>query len=274
VRAAADLLGTVGVTVRANYRVAATNVLVSGFLRLAVAGPALAAIHHVATGSHAFRVACRDLLVVGIMGVGAAAVHVMQFAVTPLIGVARTALHDLHRPALHHPHCRPGVAAITAHAHDQTRGRDDRMLRTFIADALSGLIGPGIIAVGARFLLAPRTAAAGYGVIIPPESGRVGAYFGAKGVRDIASGLFVVILLAFRATHPGRDHGGGRHHSDWSCGDRAYPRRVEGDGLGRAWGKRRGDSHHRRTLVGRAGMTPVARQHVDESSAILPWRST
>jgi hypothetical protein len=201
VRAAADLLGTVGVTVRAISQVAGTNALVIGFLRLAVAGPTLAAIHHATTGPRAFCVARRDLPVVGIMGGGAAAVHVTQCAAFLLIGVARTAQRDRYRPALHHPHRRPGVAGITAHAHDQTGGRDDRMLRTFIADALSGLIGLGIIVVGARFLLAPRAAAAGYGVIVPPEAGRVGAYLGAKGVRDIAAGLFVFILLAFRATH-------------------------------------------------------------------------
>lgn len=75
------------------------------------------------------------------------------------------------------------------------------MLLTYIAYALSGLIGLGIIFVGARFLLAPSTAAAGYGVTVEQETGRVGAYLAAKGVRDIASGLFVFILIAFQATH-------------------------------------------------------------------------
>jgi hypothetical protein len=40
-----------------------------------------------------------------------------------------------------------------------------------LAVALSGLIGLGIIAIGVRFLLAPRTAVAGYGVAIREETG-------------------------------------------------------------------------------------------------------
>jgi len=63
------------------------------------------------------------------------------------------------------------------------------------------LIGLGIIFVGTRFLLAPSTAAAGYGVPVEQETARTGAYLTAKGVRDIASGLFVFILIAFQAPH-------------------------------------------------------------------------
>ena len=75
------------------------------------------------------------------------------------------------------------------------------MLPTYIAYALSGLIGLGIIFVGTRFLLAPSTAAAGYGVPVEQETARAGAYLAAKGVRDIASGFFVLILIAFQAPH-------------------------------------------------------------------------
>ena len=75
------------------------------------------------------------------------------------------------------------------------------MLLTYIAYALSGLIGLGIIFVGTRFLLAPSTAAAGYGVPVEQETARAGAYLAAKGVRDIASGFFVFILIAFQAPH-------------------------------------------------------------------------
>ena len=75
------------------------------------------------------------------------------------------------------------------------------MLPTYIAYALSGLIGLGIIFVGTRFLLAPSTAAAGYGVPVEQETARAGAYLAAKGVRDIASGVFVFILIAFQAPH-------------------------------------------------------------------------
>jgi hypothetical protein len=75
------------------------------------------------------------------------------------------------------------------------------MLLPYVAYVLAGLIGLGIIVIGARFLLAPRTAAAAYGVAVERASGQADAYLAVKGVRDIASGLFVFILMAARATH-------------------------------------------------------------------------
>jgi hypothetical protein len=74
------------------------------------------------------------------------------------------------------------------------------MTTTTIAYTLAGLIAAGIIFVGARFIIAPRAAAAGYGV--QPDVGQrsAGAYLSVKGVRDIASGLFVLILMAAGAT--------------------------------------------------------------------------
>jgi Domain of unknown function (DUF4267) len=65
-----------------------------------------------------------------------------------------------------------------------------------IALGLSALIGLGIIVIGGRFLLAPRAAAAAYGVAIKEEIGGAAAYLSAKGVRDIASGLVVFLLIA------------------------------------------------------------------------------
>lgn len=75
------------------------------------------------------------------------------------------------------------------------------MTITTIGYVLAGLIAAGIVFIGARFVLAPRVAAAGYGV--QPDLGQrsVGAYLNVKGVRDIASGLFVFILMAAGATH-------------------------------------------------------------------------
>jgi hypothetical protein len=70
-----------------------------------------------------------------------------------------------------------------------------------IAYGLAGLIGVGIIFIGARFLLAPEVAAMGFGVAIGTESRGAGAYLTAKGVRDIASGFFVFILIANGAPH-------------------------------------------------------------------------
>jgi hypothetical protein len=72
---------------------------------------------------------------------------------------------------------------------------------TTIGYILAGLIAAAIIVIGARFMIAPRAAAAGYGV--QPDLGdrSVGAYLSIKGIRDIASGLFVVILMIAGATH-------------------------------------------------------------------------
>jgi Domain of unknown function (DUF4267) len=72
---------------------------------------------------------------------------------------------------------------------------------TTIAYTLAGIIGAAIIFIGARFLIAPRVAAAGYGV--QPDLGQpsVRAYMRVKGIRDIVSGLFVFILIAAGATH-------------------------------------------------------------------------
>jgi hypothetical protein len=59
---------------------------------------------------------------------------------------------------------------------------------------LAALIAAGIIAVGLRFLLAPARGAAGFGV--PAAQAGDHAYLAVKGIRDIASGIFTVILLA------------------------------------------------------------------------------
>ena len=75
------------------------------------------------------------------------------------------------------------------------------MTTTTIGYILAGLIAAGIIFIGARFIVAPRVAAAGYGVQPDLSQRSAGAYLSVKGVRDIASGLFVVILMAAGATH-------------------------------------------------------------------------
>ncbi len=77
---------------------------------------------------------------------------------------------------------------------------------TTIASVVSAVIGVGIIFIGARFLLAPQTAAAGYGVAVEPAQApaRPGGpypWLSVKGVRDIASGLFIFILLINPAPH-------------------------------------------------------------------------
>ena len=72
---------------------------------------------------------------------------------------------------------------------------------TTVGYVLAGLLAAGIVFIGARFLVAPRVAAAGYGVLPDVDETSVRAYLGVKGVRDIATGLFVVILMAAGATH-------------------------------------------------------------------------
>jgi hypothetical protein len=58
---------------------------------------------------------------------------------------------------------------------------------------LSGVIAIAIIFIGCRFLLASSTAAAAYGVPAGAKP-HLRAYLSAKGIRDIASGLFAAIL--------------------------------------------------------------------------------
>ena len=74
-------------------------------------------------------------------------------------------------------------------------------MATSIGFYLSALIAAGIIFIGGRFLAAPSLAAAGYGVPASTEP-RSWAYPCAKGIRDIASGLFAVILIAYGSAHP------------------------------------------------------------------------
>jgi hypothetical protein len=66
-----------------------------------------------------------------------------------------------------------------------------------IGNVLSGLIALAILFLGARFWLAPATAAAGFGIAgSPPPSTGFTAWLSVKGTRDIVSGLFVLLLLA------------------------------------------------------------------------------
>ena len=81
----------------------------------------------------------------------------------------------------------------------QRRATDDAggaAVLTKIGYGLSGLLGAGIIAIGARFLVAPRAAAAGYGINTEQGGPASDPYLAAKGVRDIASGVVVFVLLA------------------------------------------------------------------------------
>jgi len=72
---------------------------------------------------------------------------------------------------------------------------------TNIATVLAGLIGAGIIFVGARAFWAPQ-AAVGFGIPgTPTEDRSFQAWLTVKAVRDIASGLFTFVLLAGGSSH-------------------------------------------------------------------------
>lgn len=73
-------------------------------------------------------------------------------------------------------------------------------MATTIGYVLSGVIALAIAIIGLRFLIAPYSAAANYGVAVTPDS-RWSAFLSVKAIRDIASGLFTAILMISRSTH-------------------------------------------------------------------------
>jgi hypothetical protein len=64
-----------------------------------------------------------------------------------------------------------------------------------IAAGVAGLMGGAIILIGVRYLLAPEAAAATFGLPVIPSNGGA-AWLQVKGVRDIATGLLGLALLA------------------------------------------------------------------------------
>ncbi len=66
---------------------------------------------------------------------------------------------------------------------------------TYLAYGLAIVLSLFILFIGARFLLAPRAAAAGYGV--PARENGDPAYLTVKGVRDGTFGIVGLALLAF-----------------------------------------------------------------------------
>ena len=75
------------------------------------------------------------------------------------------------------------------------------MVLTKVGYGLSGLLGAGIIVIGARFLVVPRVAAAQYGIAIEKDGRASDPYLATKGVRDIASGVVVFAPLAAGKPH-------------------------------------------------------------------------
>src|SRR6185312_13142314 len=66
-------------------------------------------------------------------------------------------------------------------------------LRIRLGNIMAGVVAAGITFLGARFLLAPRVAALGYG--IPLASDRDRRLTAVKGVRDVTSGLLLAGAL-------------------------------------------------------------------------------
>lgn len=73
---------------------------------------------------------------------------------------------------------------------------------TIIGYVLAGLLAVAIIAIGVRFLVAPTVAAAGYGVPLEIDRPGARAYLSVKGIRDIATGVIVMVVMLAHATHP------------------------------------------------------------------------
>ncbi|HEX3787899.1 MAG TPA: DUF4267 domain-containing protein [Pseudonocardiaceae bacterium] len=69
------------------------------------------------------------------------------------------------------------------------------MIASYVGDGLTVLLAAGIIFVGLRYLTAPAASATTFGL---PEwpAGAALAWLNVKGVRDIASGLIPLALLA------------------------------------------------------------------------------
>ncbi|MEV0971308.1 DUF4267 domain-containing protein [Microtetraspora glauca] len=70
---------------------------------------------------------------------------------------------------------------------------------TPIAYGLAIVLTLFVIVIGARFLLAPQAAAAGYGV--PAKQDGDAAYLTIKGLRDLTSGIIGLALIAFADAH-------------------------------------------------------------------------
>jgi hypothetical protein len=70
------------------------------------------------------------------------------------------------------------------------------MSLTSIAEALAALVSVGIIAIGTRYVAAPQASARTFGLPDWPH-GDATAWLRLKGIRDIVSGLVILVPLAF-----------------------------------------------------------------------------
>jgi len=75
------------------------------------------------------------------------------------------------------------------------------MTRRSLTRGLSLLLGLGMVFIGARFLLAPRAGAEGFGVFLPPADVNYAFHY-AKGIRDVFSGLLLAIFAGLGYDRP------------------------------------------------------------------------
>jgi len=75
----------------------------------------------------------------------------------------------------------------------------ETLMLTPVAYALAVVLALFCVFIGVRFLMAPRAAAAGYGVPAKPD-GDI-AYLEIKGLRDLTFGILGLALIAFADAH-------------------------------------------------------------------------
>jgi hypothetical protein len=75
------------------------------------------------------------------------------------------------------------------------------MTRRNITRGLCLILGLGMVFIGTRFLLAPRTGAEGFGVFLPLTDTQYAFHY-AKGIRDIFSGLLLAIFAGLGYDRP------------------------------------------------------------------------
>lgn len=74
-------------------------------------------------------------------------------------------------------------------------------MRRTISRSLSLIIGLGMLFIGLRFLLAPRAGAEGFGMFLPPTDTQYAFHY-AKGIRDVFSGLLLVVFAGLGYDRP------------------------------------------------------------------------
>jgi len=75
------------------------------------------------------------------------------------------------------------------------------VMRRTLSRSLSLLLGLGMVFIGLRFLLAPRSGAEGFGVFLPPTDTQYAFHY-AKGIRDVFSGLLLALFAGLGYDRP------------------------------------------------------------------------